>query len=126
MITVSVKGDFKKTRKFLEKPISRNKIIKILNKYGEMGVQALVSATPVTTGRTAGAWDYIIETNGNNYSLIWTNAHVEKGVNIALILQTGHATGTGGYVRGVDYINPALKPIFDDISKNVLKEVTED
>ena len=126
MITVSIKGDLKKTRKFLQKPISRSKILNILNKYGEQGVQALVSSTPVTTGRTAGAWDYIIESNGDDYYLIWTNAHVEKGVNIALILQTGHGTGTGGYVKGVDYINPALRPIFDDISKNVLKEVTVD
>jgi hypothetical protein len=124
MIKITQKGDFKKTHKFLN-AVSKNHIEHILKKYGEMGVQALVEATPVTTGKTAGSWDFEIEHSEGSYSIIWTNSNVNNGVNIAVILQYGHGTGTGGYVRGYDYINPALKPVFDELADKVWKEVTE-
>lgn len=122
MITVSSKGDFKKTHKFLS-AVSRSHIRRILEKYGNEGVVALIDATPYTTGKTASSWNYEIHETPEGYSIVWTNSNIEKGVNIAVILQYGHATGTGGYVQGTDYINPALKPIFDEIADKVWKEV---
>lgn len=124
MITVTSKGDFKKTHKFLAS-VSKKHIRRILEKYGQEGVVALIDATPYTTGETAASWDYEVHETPTGYSITWTNSHVVNGVNIAIILQYGHATGTGGYVRGVDYINPALKPIFDQIADKVWKEVND-
>lgn len=98
--------------------------MKILRKYGEAGVEALAAATPARTGETAAAWSYeIVETRGG-YSIFRSNGHTNNGVNIALILQYGHGTGTGGYVKGIDYINPAMEPIFNAIAKEAWKEVT--
>lgn len=96
----------------------------ILHKYGQLGVQALSLATPLDSGETATSWNYEIEQDGDTITLAWNNTHVNHGVNIAVILQYGHGTGTGGYVVGRDYINPALRPIFDDIADAVWKEVS--
>ena len=123
MIRITQRGDFKKTYKFLENA-SMSKVEKVLEKYGLMGVEALSSLTPVDSGKTADSWDYHIEKNDGNYSIVWTNSNVNKHVNIALILQYGHGTGTGGYVKGIDYINPAMKPVFDKIADEVWEEVT--
>lgn len=123
MIQIVQKGDFKKTYKFLEKA-SLVKIEKVLDKYGVMGVEALSANTPVDTGNTAASWTYKIEKKDGNYKIVWNNTNINKHVNIALVLQYGHGTGTGGYVKGVDYINPALKPVFDEIAKEVWEEVT--
>lgn len=123
MIKVRSKGDFKKTEKFLKKSFGRN-YRSVLEKYAKQGVAALASATPVESGETASSWDYEIIQNGSSISVVWTNSHVEKGVNIAIILQYGHATRNGGWVDGRDYINPALRPIFDEMAKAAWKEVT--
>ena len=96
----------------------------VLDAYGAEGVRALASATPVDSGLTAESWDYHVSVTRDSYSITWTNSHVEDGRPIAILLQYGHGTGTGGYVAGRDYINPALKPIFDRLSQAVWKEVT--
>lgn len=122
MITFKQKGDFSKTEKFLKKSLGRN-YVNVLEKYGQQGVAALSASTPVRTGLTATSWRYEIIQNGSSISIFWKNSNVQKGVNIALILQYGHGTKNGGYVRGRDYINPALRPIFDKMADAAWKEV---
>ena len=121
-ISFSSKGDFSKTIKFLNK-MKNVKINNILSKYGEIGVNALSQATPKDSGVTSRSWNYKIEVNNNNASIVWYNTNVVKGVNIAVILQYGHGTRNGGWVEGRDYINPAMKPVFDKIADQVWKEV---
>ena len=122
MISVRSKGNFDRLEKMLKKSLGRN-YIKKLDKYAKEGVAALAANTPIDTGETAASWDYEIVEEPGRVSIHWTNSHVVQGVNIALILQYGHGTGTGGYVQGVDYINPALKPIFDAMADAAWKEV---
>lgn len=117
-------GDFNKLEKFLNKVLRRD-YLNILSKYGEKGVAALRSATPVESGMTASSWGYEIVESKGSVSIHWTNSNENKGVNIALILQYGHGTGTGGYVQGIDYINPAVRPIFEQISSDAWREVTQ-
>lgn len=124
-ITVKVgdKGDFKKTFKFL-KAMKEKRFLKNLDKYGQMGVDALAAATPKRTGLTAESWTYDITDNGEQLIISWNNTNVQKGYyNVALMIQYGHGTGTGGWVEGIDYINPALKPVFDKIADAVWMEV---
>ena len=121
-ISFTSKGDFSKTIKFLNK-VKNVKISNILSKYGEIGVTALSQATPKDSGVTSRSWNYKIEVNNDNASIVWYNTNVVKGVNIAVILQYGHGTRNGGWVEGRDYINPAMKPIFDKIADQVWKEV---
>ena len=121
-ISFTSKGDFSKTIKFLNK-VKNVKINDILSKYGEIGVNALSQATPKDSGVTSRSWNYKIEVNNGNASIVWYNTNVVKGVNIAVILQYGHGTRNGGWVEGRDYINPAMKPIFDKIADQVWKEV---
>lgn len=129
MITISHKGDFKKSIKFLnnvaEKVGANSPIQRILEKYGQRGVDALAAATPVDTGKTAASWIYEIEMTSDGYIITWLNTNVNKHVNIALILQQGHGTRNGGYVAGRDYINPAIQPIFDQMADEAWREVTE-
>lgn len=122
MISLRSKGNFKKTEKLLKKSLGSD-YMSILQKYGQRGVQALSAATPIESGRTASSWSYEIEQKGSVISVVWNNSHINKGVNIALILQLGHATNRGGYVRGRDYINPALRQIFDELADAAWKEV---
>lgn len=122
MIRFTTKGDFNKTFKFLEKMKKRD-VSKILEKYGQMGVSALAAATPVDSGATANSWSYEIVRKGDDATIYWTNTHQNKGVYIAVILQYGHGTGTGGYVQGRDYINPAIRPVFDKIAEEAWLEV---
>lgn len=122
-ISIGGKGDFSKTLNYFKR-VKEAARIRILEKYGEKGVAALASATPVRTGLTASSWYYRVERSGNRISLIFLNSHLNKGVNIAVILQLGHGTGTGGWVEGRDYINPAIRPIFDEIVDKAWKEVT--
>ena len=96
----------------------------ILERYAQMGVSALASATPVDSGKTASCWGYEIEASGEDATIYWTNTNQNKGVYIAVILQYGHGTGTGGYVQGRDYINPAIRPVFDKIAEEAWREVT--
>lgn len=132
-IIIKQKGDWKKTHKLLQKITGLDEkgaeahYASILNKYGQMGVDALKAATPVDSGLTANSWGYEIRTSREMgyYSIIWTNSHVEKGwANIAILLQYGHGTRNGGYVQGRDYINPAMRPIFDEIARKIWEEVS--
>lgn len=124
MIKIRQKGDFSKVTTYL---IKAKKGIRLssLDKYGKQGVAALSSATPVDTGLTASSWYYRIERDSSTISITFLNSNVQNGVPIAVILQYGHGTGTGGWVQGRDYINPALRPIFDKIADNAWKEVTK-
>lgn len=122
MIEFGSEGSFSNTESFLKKMTAQNTSV-ILHKYGRQGVAALSAATPAESGQTASSWDYKIMKTGDNYSITWTNSHVENGFPVAVMLQYGHGTGTGGYVQGRDYINPALQPIFDKIAADVWKEV---
>lgn len=123
MIKVTQTGDFKRITSFLLKA-GILKANDILRKYGEKGIEALSAATPVDTGLTASLWRYEIQSDENGATLSFHNDHINKGVNIAIILQYGHGTGTGGWVEGRDYINPAIQPIFDEIANNMWREVT--
>ena len=123
MIKFRQKGDFSKLTHYLEKV---KEIVKLgdLDKYGREGVAALASATPVDTGLTASSWRYEIQHGNDSVSIAFYNDNIQNGVPIAIILQYGHGTRNGGYVQGRDYINPAIKPIFDKITDNAWKEVT--
>ena len=122
MIQISSKGDFKNVTRWLERAKEKLRL-GVLDKYGKAGVAALSSATPVDSGVTASSWRYEIQNDGNGASLSFHNDDINKGVNIAIILQYGHGTGTGGWVEGRDYINPAIQPLFDDLVEEVVKEV---
>ena len=124
MITFRQKGDFSKLSRYLEKVKEAAKV-GVLDKYGQAGVTALSSATPVESGLTAQSWYYEIEHTKSSAVIRFLNSNVNKGVPIAIILQYGHGTGTGGWVEGRDYINPAIQPIFDNIAKDAWKEVTK-
>ena len=123
MISFRQKGDFKKLNSYLER---LEEVIKIgkLNKYGERGVSALASATPVDTGLTASSWQYSINREKDSVSISFENTNINNGVSIAILLQYGHGTRNGGYVQGRDYINPAIQPLFDQIAEEAWKEVT--
>lgn len=122
LIRITTKGDFNNTFRFLNK-MSKFQINKILEKYGQMGVEALRSATPIDSGKTAESWGYEISVGKEGATIHWTNTNQNKGVYIAVILQYGHGTGTGGYVQGNDYINPAIRPVFDKIAEEAWMEV---
>lgn len=124
MIKFRHKGDFSKTTRYLVKAKDAVKIGD-LDKYGREGVAALASATPVDTGRTANSWEYKIERTKDSVKISFYNTNIQNGVPIAIILQYGHGTGTGGWVEGRDYINPAIQPIFDKIADNAWREVTK-
>lgn len=124
MISITHKGDFSKTDKFLER-LKRRDMFKRLDACCRDGVVALERATPVDTGKTAGSWSYEIRIGGDEVTIHWTNSNVVDGFNVAMGLQYGHGTGTGGYVRGTDYINPAMRPVFDKIAEDVWREVTK-
>ena len=124
MISFRHKGDFKKTTRYLERA-KQAVHLGILDKYGREGVAALASATPMDTGKTASSWYYEIENNKGSTTITFNNSNIQNGVPIAIILQYGHGTGTGGWVEGRDYINPAIQPIFDRIVTEAWKEVTK-
>lgn len=124
MISFRHKGNFNKFTRYLER--AKQAIgLGLLNKYGNEGVAALASATPVESGQTAGSWYYKIENRTGSASIGFYNSNVNQGVPIAIILQYGHGTGTGGWVQGRDYINPAIQPIFDKILEEAWREVTK-
>ena len=124
MIGFRQKGDFSKTTNFLKRAKQLN-ILHILEKYGREGVAALASATPVETGRTASSWTYEVRHTATSASLIFHNTNIQNGVPIAIILQYGHGTGTGGWVQGRDYINSTIQPIFDKLADSAWREVTK-
>ena len=123
MIKFKVSGDFSKTKNSLKK-LKNVSELETLEKYGQLGVEALRAATPKKTGKTANSWDYEIVKEGDKASIYWTNSNINKNVNIAFILQYGHGTKQGTYVQGIDYINPAMRPVFESIANDAWKEVT--
>ena len=120
MIKMTQKGSFKNAEQFFDnsKDLSR-RLRTAFDRYGAEGVEALRSATPKDSGLTADGWSYNIEAWGISFS----NSNIQDGYSVALLIQYGHATGKGGYVEGIDFINPALKPIFDKIAQECWKEV---
>lgn len=122
-VKFEVSGGFTKTERFLNR-MKRREYLNVLDEFGRDGVQALRNATPVDSGATAEAWDYEIKRTRNYTEIVWTNSNINDGVPIAVILQYGHGTGTGGYVQGRDYINPVIRPIFDKIAEKAWKVVT--
>ena len=122
MVTFKHKGNFKHTDQFL-KGAKEKRYLKVLEKYGEEGVAALAAATPIDSGLTSESWDYKIQNGSDGYKIVWTNSNINNNVPIAIILQYGHGTGTGGYVKGRDYINPAMRSVFDNIADKAWEEV---
>lgn len=124
MITFSHKGNYSKITRYLEKASKSARLVD-LNKYGREGVAALASATPVDSGLTSSSWYYEITHEGGSATISFLNSNINKGVPIAIILQYGHGTGTGGWVEGRDYINPAIQPLFDKLAEDAWREVTK-
>ena len=123
MISVKHKGDYSKVTRYFEKA-KKSARIDVLEKYAREGVAALASATPVESGLTASSWYYEIERQSGAATIKFCNSNINKGIPIAIILQYGHGTGTGGWVQGRDYINPAIQPIFDKLANEAWREVT--
>lgn len=124
MINFRQTGDWSKTTNFMKR-LKQRKYLSSLDKYGQRGVDALSSATPVDTGKTANSWSYEIRNNDKKVSIVFKNSNIVNGVPIAIILQYGHGTRNGGWVEGRDYINPAIQPIFDKLVKEAWGEVTK-
>ena len=123
MFSFSSQGSFSRTETFLKRMLKGDMFV-ALEAYAREGVAALASATPVDSGVTAASWNYEIQRTGSSYTIVWTNSHVIDGRPIVIMLQYGHGTGTGGYVQGRDFINPAIRPVFDRIADKVWKAVT--
>lgn len=124
VISFKHKGNFSKTQLFLSR--ARNAFKSgAFDEYGKKGVQALASATPTDTGKTASSWYYEVHHNIGSVTIEWLNSNVNKGVPIAIVLQYGHGTQAGTYVKGIDYVNPAMKTIFNDMADSIWKEVTK-
>lgn len=122
-ISLSSSGSFDRTEKFVRRA-AQGDFYKSLARYGAMGVAALSAATPRDTGAAAGAWTFEVVQNGSYKGIKWLNTDVENGFHVAIMIQYGHGTRNGGYVQGRDYINPAIKPVFDQIAEAVWREVT--
>ena len=122
MISFRHSGNFKNTERFFKKASNIN-YTKILDFYGKAGVNALEKATPVDTGLTASSWEYSYKINKGSFLISWNNTNIENGTCVAILIQYDHGTKNGGYVQGIDYINPALKPIFDSLADQAWKEI---
>lgn len=122
MLEFEQKGNFKTTLKFLQRA-SEKRYLKVFAKYGAEGVRALSKATPIDTGKTASSWSYEIVQSNRGATITWNNSNSVNGVPIAIVIQYGHATRGGTFVEGRDYINPALRPIFDKMASEIWKEV---
>jgi len=122
MIEIKSSGSFQKTERFLAS-MKKQEQLAFLDSFGRQGVALLAAATPVDTGLTASSWTYEVVRKRSWTSIIWSNTNVEDGLPVAILLQYGHATGTGGYVQGYDYINPAIQPLFDRIADAVWEKV---
>lgn len=121
-LTFSHSGGFQHLENFIARML-KNDLYSALEAYGQAGVDALRSVTPNDTGETAASWRYVITSENGKWSVQWTNDHMADGTPVVILLQYGHGTGTGGYVRGYDFINPAIQPIFDDLAESIWKEV---
>lgn len=124
VLKVKTKGDFTSSMSFLRR-LTRTDFASKLREYGDQGVLALYRATPYDTGETARSWRYVIEQSKGKVTISWVNDNAPQGVQVAVLIQYGHATKNGGWVEGIDYINPALAPIFEEIRDKLWKEVTD-
>lgn len=124
MIKIVHRGSFRNTDRFFSR-MKRGEIRQVLEKYGQIGVDALSSATPKDTGLAASSWSYDVKHRFGSWSIVWSNDDIEEGFPVVISLQLGHGTGHGGYVQGKDFINPALKPVFDQIAEEAWREVTK-
>ena len=124
MIKVKQRGNFSKTERFMTRVLEASRV-KDLDRYGREGVLALAAATPVDTGLTARSWYYEITRTKGLVKISFKNSNIQNGVPIAIILQYGHGTHNGGWVEGIDYINPAIQPIFNELANNAWREVTK-
>lgn len=124
MITLQSKGSFKSTEAFLRR-MSDNSIFALLDRYGQEGVAALANATPTRTGLTARSWSYKVVSDSGSHSLQFHNTNMVDGTPVAILIQYGHGTGTGGYVTGIDFINPIILPLFERIAADIWKAVTQ-
>lgn len=124
MISVTHTGSFKNIESFFNR-MRYKKYYDILNKYGEIGVGALSSATPVDTGKTAESWYYENKITRSSFTITWKNNNLAERIPIAILIQYGHATKDGGYVQGRDFINPAIQPLFDNMTEAIWAEVTK-
>ena len=125
MADIKVKGNLNKTYRFLNNKLNLH-VISLLNYYGEIGVDALSKATPIRSGVTAASWYYDIEYTQYGAKLSFNNMNVQQGwANIAILIQNGHATRNGGWVEGIDYINPAIRPVFEEMADKLFKEVSK-
>lgn len=125
LISIIQKGSFKNSKKFFSDMLQK-RYARVLERYGQLGVDLLAANTPVDSGLTASSWKYEVIDDDQGVKVVWYNSNVQKGwANVALLLQYGHATGTGGYVTGVDYINPALQPVFDKMAEAAWREVKD-
>jgi len=122
MFSLSNKGSFDKTEAWLKR-VQNLKIAAVMNNAGARGVAALAANTPRESSETAGLWDFHVESGGGKHSISWTNSHDAGGVPLVILLQLGHGTGTGGYVKGRDFINPPMQAIFDKIESDIRKAV---
>ena len=125
MITIQVKGDLKKTTSFLERALEVFNL-GILDKYGRRGVDVLSAATPKDSGVTADSWYYRISRRKNGVAIEWLNSSQNEGIPIVILLQYGHGFDGGGYYEGLDFINPAMRPLFDEITEEAWKELTNE
>ena len=114
--------NFNNTMSFLNKLLKRG-YLKNLDRYGQLGVERLAAATPVDTGKTAASWGYEIQVDDKKAKIVWTNSNVNDGVSVAIVLQYGHVSKNGSWVEGIDYINPAMKPMLEQIANEAWKEV---
>ena len=122
-VEITQTGDWSKTAAYLSK-MSALDLSKELDTYGQAGVYTLSIATPKRSGKTANSWYYRVSRSGNTWFISWYNSNVNEGVPIAALIQYGHGTGSGSYIQGIDYVNPAIRPVFDLITAHVWKVVT--
>ena len=122
MIVIKKTGDYRRANSYLERLLEIVHL-GILDKYGSKGVAALQAATPKETGRTANSWYYEISHTTSSASITWFNSNNNQGYNIAILIQYGHGTGTGAYIQGIDYVNPAMKDVFEQIANDVCEEI---
>lgn len=122
MVTLTSKGSFKKSKTYFGKLLEKSRLPRLLEHYGEEGVKALSEATPVDSGKTANSWYYTVTRNENSAKIVWSNSNVSDGIPVAILIQYGHQAN-GVYVEGRDFINPAMAPILDEISKKLWEEV---
>lgn len=123
MIGANSPGDFKKTNAFLDR-LRKGDVFKNFDRYGRLGVDALSSITPVDSSLTADSWGYRVIDDRERPGIEWYNTNLVEGIPVVILIQYGHATGTGGFVAGIDFVNPAIQPIFDQIAADVWREVT--